>query len=445
MRSRERLTAVERMTSNWEHIYQSKLTTIDAALASVQSGDRLYIGGGAGVPRELAAGLVQRADSLQGVEITHIVTFDDAVYARPEYEAAFRVNALFIGGNVRSAVQNGRADFTPVFLSEIPRLFLEGHLPLDVTLISLSPPDKHGFCSYGVEVGTTKSAADSARIVVAEINPQMPRTHGNSFIHVSQLDHIVEVDYPLPEAPQGGGTDVHDRIGRIVADMIPDGATLQMGIGSIPDAVLRHLHHHRDLGIHSELFSDGVIDLVENGVITCARKTFHVGKIIAGFLFGTQRLYNYVDDNPIFEMHPTEYINDPFNIARNARMVAINSALQVDLTGQVCADSIGTRFYSGVGGQVDFMRGAARSEGGLPIIALPSTARGGTISRIVATLTEGSGVSTTRNDVHYVVTEFGVAEMYGKSVRERAWALINIAHPQFRRELRAKAQEVGYL
>ncbi len=326
------------------HIYQQKLTDIDTALSRVQSHSRLYIGGGAGVPVQLSQGLVRRAHELRDVEITHILTFAEAPYVQPQYQESFRVNALFIGSNVRGAVQDGRADFTPVFLSEIPRLFREGHLPIDVALISLTPPDEHGFCSFGVEVGTTKPAAESARIIIAEINPNMPRTHGDSFIHISRLTHIVEANYPLPQAPQGGTGGVNGEIGRLIASMIPNGATLQMGIGSIPDAVLANLHSHRDLGIHTELFSDGVIELVNAGIVNCSKKSFHPGKIVAGFLFGTQKLYDFVNDNPIIEMHPTDYVNDPFNIAKNDKMVSINSAIEVDLTGQVCADSIGPAF-----------------------------------------------------------------------------------------------------
>jgi 4-hydroxybutyrate CoA-transferase len=429
---------------NWEETYRSKVTDVDAALAAIQSGNRIYIGGGAGVPVELGAGLTRRAPSLRGVEIAHILTFAPAPYVAPEFQESFRVNALFIGQNVRAAVQQGLADFTPVFLSEIPRLFRTVLRP-DVAMISVSPPDAHGFCSFGVEVGTTKPAAEAAGVIIAEINPRMPRTLGDSFIHVSRLHHIVEVDYPLPEAPQAGGQEEHLTIGAHIAEMIPDGATLQMGIGSIPDAVLRNLGDHRDLGVHTELFSDGVIDLVNAGVITCARKNFHSGKIISGFLFGSQRLYDFVHNNPLLELHPTDYVNDPFNIAQNDSMVAINSALQIDLTGQVNADSIGPRFYSGVGGQVDFIRGAARSKDGLPIIALLSTARQGEVSRIVPMLYEGSGVVTTRNDVHYIVTEYGVASLYGKSVRERARELINVAHPRFRDELTAGAKQLGYM
>jgi acetyl-CoA hydrolase len=430
---------------NWESIYRRKVASVDSAMAVINSGDRVYLAGGAGVPKELISGLTNRKDELRGVELTHILTFADAPYVEPQYQDSFRVNALFIGQNVREAVQAGRADFTPVYLSEIPGLFRNGRLPIDVVLMSVSLPDEHGFCSFGVEVGTTKPAAESARVIIAEVNRQMPRTLGDSFIHVSRLHHIVEVDYPLPEAPQGGSSEQHLLVGQHIAEMIPDGATLQMGIGSIPDAVLQNLSGHKDIGVHTELFSDGVIDMVEAGVITCARKSFHPGKIIAGFLFGSKRLYEFVHNNPIIELHPTDYVNDPFNIAQNDNMVAINSAIQVDLTGQVCADSIGPRIFSGVGGQVDFIRGAARSKGGLPIIAFLSTARNGTVSRIVPMLYEGSGVVTTRNDVHYVVTEYGVASLYGKSIRERARELIGIAHPKFREELTAAGHELGYL
>ena len=430
---------------NWESIYRKKVTDVDTALSHIQSGNRIYVGGGAGVPVELTQGLTKRAPDLKDVELTHILTFAEAPYVNPEYQENFRVNALFIGHNVRKAVQEGRADFTPIFLSEIPRLFREGYLPIDVALISVSPPDQHGFCSFGVEVGATKPAAESAKIIIAEVNKQMPRTLGDSFIHVSRLNHIIEVDYPIPEAPQGGATDDHLKIGEHIASMIPNGATLQMGIGSIPDAVLKCLGNHRDLGIHTELFSDGVIDMVESGVITCSQKTFHPGKIVAGFLFGTKRLYEFIHNNPLIELHPTDYVNDPFNIAQNDKMIAINSALQIDLTGQICADSIGPRFYSGVGGQIDFIRGAARSKGGVPIVAFPSTARKGTLSRIVPMLNEGSGVVTTRNDVHYVVTEYGVASLYGKSVRQRALELIQISAPQFRDELMQQAKSIGFI
>ncbi len=430
---------------NWDANYRDKITDVPTALSHIHSGNRVYIGGGAGVPIALTEGLTACADRLRDVELTHILTFADAPYARPEFQDSFRVNALFIGPNVRRAVNEGRADFTPVFLSEIPELFRNGVLPLDAALISVTPPDEHGFCCFGVEVGTTKPAAEAARIIIAEVNRQMPRTLGDSFIHVSRLHHIVEVDRPLPEAPQGGSSPEHLKVGEYIAEMIPDGATLQMGLGSIPDAVLAHLGNHKDLGIHTELFSDGVIEMVSNGVITCARKSFHPGKIISGFLFGSKKLYQFIHNNPLVELHPSDYVNDPYNIAKNDKMVAINSAVQVDLTGQVCADSIGHSFYSGVGGQVDFIRGAARSKGGLPIVAFLATARDDQVSRIVPSLYEGAGVVTTRNDVHYIVTEYGVASLHGKTVRQRAKALIGIAHPKFREELSYQANKLGYM
>ncbi len=422
--------------AGWPQAYTDKLATADEALKAVKSGSRVYIGGGCGEPVDLVQGLVWRHGELKDVEIVHVLTSGHAAYSVPGMEGSFHVNSLFIGSNVREAVQAGRADFTPVFLHEIPRLFREGYLPIDVALISVSPPDEHGFCSYGVEVGVTKPAVESARVVIAEINPNMPRVWGQSFIHLSQIDYCVPVDYPLPNVPQSAPNPTHQEIGRHVAGLISDGDTLQIGIGAIPDAVLRALSDKHDLGVHSEMFSDGIVDLVERGVITGTRKNFLPGKIVAAFMLGTRRLYRFVHDNPMIEMRPVDFTNDPFTISRNDNMVAINSALQLDLTGQVCADSIGCRFYSGVGGQADFIRGAAHSKGGKPIIALPSTALNGTVSRIVPVLDPGAGVTTTRNDVHYIVTEYGIAQLYGKSVRLRAEALIAIAHPDFRESLR---------
>ncbi len=431
---------------SWLDVYHSRMADPQTAAAAIKSGDRVFLTGNCSVPQKVLAALVERAPrELENVEIVQVLTVGEADYVKPEMEGHIRVNTLFVSHNIRQAVNEGRADFTPCFLSEIPRLFRSGILALDVALIHVSPPDEHGFCSYGVEVGVTKTAAETAKLVIAEVNEQMPRTLGDSFIHVSKIDIAVPVDYPLPEFRQSASSEVQERIGKLIADMIPDGATLQTGIGGIPDAVLRYLTDKKDLGIHTELFSDGVIDLVEMGVINNERKSIHRGKIIAGFLLGTQRLYDFVHNNPIVELHPTEYVNDPFLIAQNDRMVAINSALEVDLTGQVCADSIGPRLYSGVGGQVDFIRGAARSKGGLPIIAMPSTAAGGKISRIVPLLKHGAGVVTTRNDVHYVVTEYGVADLYGRTIRERARALIDIAHPDFREELERQAYELNYL
>jgi 4-hydroxybutyrate CoA-transferase len=433
---------------SWQDIYNSKITTADDAVRQIKSGDRIFLTGNCSVPQELLAALVRRAPDIYDVEICQALTIGEKTpYTTPEMQRHLRVNTMFISHQTRKAVNEGRADFTPVLLSEFTLLFKNRHLPLDAALVHLSPPDEHGFCSYGVEVGLTKAPAESARIIIAEVNQQMPRTLGDAFIHVSRINHIVPVDYPLAESKMTseGESELATRIASHIAELIPDGATMQMGIGAIPDAVLGFLYDKRDLGIHTELFSDGVIDLIDAGVITNARKTLHPGKIVAGFIIGTQRLYRFVDDNPIIELHRTEYVNDPFVIAQNYRQVAINSAIEIDLTGQVCADSIGTYLYSGVGGQLDFMYGASRSEGGVPIIALPSTAKGDELSRIVPTLKTGAGVVTTRNHVHYVVTEFGVSQLYGKTVRERAQALIGIAHPKFREELTQAARELHYL
>ncbi len=426
-------------------MYRTKPVSAEEAVRVIQSNQRVYMGGGAGVPHRLLGALVARAHELRDVEIVHALAFGPAPHVAPEHAASFRHRALFIGENVRAAVQAGHADFMPIFLSEIPRLFRDGTLPVDVALIQVSPPDEHGFCSFGVEVGCTKPAAQAAKIVIAEINRRMPRVLGDSFIHVSKLDCVVEVDYPLPEAPQGGSSPTHHQIAANIVELIPDGATLQLGIGSIPDAVLAQLGDKRDLGVHTELFSDGVIDLVERGVITNEKKTLHPGKIVAGFLFGLQRLYDFVNDNAMIELHPSDYVNDPFIIAQNDNMISINSAIEVDLTGQVCADSIGPAFYSGIGGQIDFVRGAARARGGKPIIALPATAKDGKMSRIVPQLKPGSGVVTSRGDVNYIVTEYGVASLYGKSARERVRALIAIAAPQFRDELEKYARQHNYL
>jgi acetyl-CoA hydrolase len=430
--------------------YQSRVATADEAVKVIKSGNRLFLTGNVSVPQTLLAALVRHAPNVQNVEICQALTVGSADYVAPEMEGHLRVNSMFISANIRKAVHEGRADFTPVLLSEFPLLFKRGVLPLDVALIHVSTPDEHGFCSLGVEVGLTKSAAESAKIIIAEVNEQMPRTLGDSFIHVSRLTHIVPVNYPVPEHKMTaeGESDVVQRIAGHVASLIPDGATMQLGIGSIPDAVLKFLVDKKDLGIHTELFSDGVIDLVNMGVLTNARKTLHPGKILAGFILGTQKLYSWVNDNPMVEMHPTEYVNDPFVIAQNERMVAVNSAIEVDLTGQVCADSIGPKLYSGVGGQLDFIYGASRSKGGVPIIALPSTAtmRDGTaVSKITAMLKPGAGVVTSRNHVRFVVTEFGIADLYGKTIRQRAQALIKVANPIFHDELQRQAKELHYI
>lgn len=432
---------------SWMQTYKNRVTTAEEAIGAVKSGDHIFLTGNCSVPQKLMGALVDRAPELEDIEIYHALTLGSSDYVAPEMEGHIRANALFIGSNVRRAVQEGRADFTPVLLSEFTLLFKHGILPVDVAFVHLSPPDEHGFCSYGIETGLTKTPSEVAKIIIAEVNENMPRCLGDSFIHVSRLDYIVPVNYPLLELPmaEGGLSDVHIKIGEYIADLIPDGATMQMGIGAIPDAVLNFLHEKRDLGIHTELFSDSVIEMVEAGVITNARKTLHPGKIAAGFMIGTHKLYGWAHDNPLIELHRTEYINDPFVIAQNRRQVAINSAIEVDLTGQVCADSIGPKLYSGVGGQLDFIYGASRSEGGVPIIALPATVKGGTMSRIVPMLKQGAGVVTSRYHVHYVVTEYGVADLYGKTIRERTKALIRIAAPQFRDELKRAAKELNYI
>lgn len=436
---------------DWTNIYQSRIVSPqDAVRAAIQSGQRIFLTGNVSVPQKVLGALVEYAPNLHDVEICQALTIGTADYVKPGLEKHMRVNTLFISHNVRQAVHEGRADFTPVLLSEFPLLFKRGYLPLDVAIIHVSVPDEHGFCSLGVEVGLTKSPAESAKVIIAEVNQQMPRTLGDSFIHVSRLNYIVPVDYPIPEMPMAeeGNSEVVEKIAGFIADLIPDGATMQLGIGAIPDAVLKYLGNKKDLGVHSELFSDGVIDLFNSGVITNARKTLHPGKIIAGFMLGTKRLYDWSDDNPLIELHRTEYVNDPFVIAQNERMVAINSAIEVDLTGQVCADSIGPKLYSGVGGQLDFIYGASRSKDGVPVIALPSTAvlKDGTpITRIAAMLKQGAGVVTSRNHVRFVVTEYGVADLYGKTIRSRAQQLINIAHPDFRADLEKQAKELHYL
>jgi len=430
---------------SWEIEYKKKLRTPGEALRCVQSGMRVYIQPGCAEPETLVDALIQRAPYVHDVEIVHMMTMGSAAYVAPEMAGHFRHNAVFIGSNVREAINEGRADYTPVYLSEIEDLFESGAMPIDVALIEVSPPDSHGFCSFGIGVDTTLTAARLARYVVAQVNDQMPRTYGDSFIHVNKIDAIVESSRPLCALKKAEVTDLQIAIARNVAGLIEDGAVLQTGIGGIPDAVLPMLMDRKDLGVHSELVSDGVIPLIDAGVLTGARKNFKPRKIILGFALGSKRLFDYVDNNPIFEFHPTAYTNDPSLIARNDHMVAINSALQVDLTGQVCSDSIGTYFYSGIGGQVDFLRGASRSKGGKAIIALSSTAKNGTISRISPMLSPGAGVVTSRGLIRYVVTEYGVAYLHGKSIRERAQALIEIAHPKFRDELYEYCEKTKWL
>lgn len=435
---------------DWKETYRSRVVTPEEAVRSIQSGDRIFLTGNCSVPRKLLQALIDYAPALHNVEICQALTVAGSEYVAPEMDGHLRVNSLFISGNVRKAIQEGRADFTPVLLSEFPLLFKRGVLPVDVAFVHVSPPDNHGYCTLGIESGLTRSAANAARIIMAEVNQQMPRMHGDTLIHVNDIDYIIPVDYPLAELPmnEDGCNEVCAKIACLIAERIPDGATLQTGIGAIPDTVLSFLKDKKDLAIHSELFSDGIIDLVESGVINGSRKTIHPGKIIAGFMLGTHRLYEWANDFPMIELHRTEYVNNPFTIAQNPRMVAMNSAIEVDLTGQVCADSIGPKFYSGVGGQLDFIYGAGLSDGGLPIIAMPSTStlRDGTvISRIVPTLKPGAGVTTTRNHIHYVVTEYGMVDLYGKSIRQRAQLLISIAHPDFRDELKYQAKALNYI
>jgi 4-hydroxybutyrate CoA-transferase len=424
----------------WIEIYRQRVTTAEEAVKEIRSGDRVWVHPGCNTPLKLIDAMVARAPELENVEVDHIMTLGNAPYADPGMEKHFRHRALFVGSNVRDAVNEGRADFVPIHLHEIPGLITSGRLIVDVALIHISQPDEHGFCSFGVGVDATKAAAEHARTVIALVNQQMPRALGDSFIHVSKLTHVVEVDEPVIELPMVSRvSDVARAIGERIASLIPDGATLQMGIGEIPDAVLLFLKDKKHLGVHTEMFSDGLVELFEMGVVTNERKTLHRGKIVTSFVIGTRKAFDFVDNNPFMEFHPNEYVNDPFIIAQNDGMVAINSALAVDLTGQVCADSIGTKIYSGFGGQLDFIRGAARSKGGVPVIALPSTAKGGSISRIVDTLLPGSGVVTTRADVHYVVTEYGIADLHGRSLRERARQLIDITHPDFREQLESAA------
>jgi acyl-CoA hydrolase len=425
--------------------YRRKVTTAERAVEAVRSGDRVWVHEGCATPELLVEALLKRVRELRNVEINHMLTFGGADYTRPEYEGHFRHNGLFLGANVRQAVAEGRADYTPIFLSEIEDLFISGALPLDVAFIQVSPPDEHGYVSLGVGIDCTLTAARCARYVIAEVNQQMPRTLGDTFLHISKISAIVETSHPLYELKCPPFSPLQRRIAENVASLVPNGATLQIGIGGIPDAVLACLRDRKDLGIHSEMCSDGVIPLIESGVITGDRKTLHRGKIVAGFVLGTDKLFRFIHENPIFEFHPTSYTNDPFVISQNERMVAINSAIQVDLTGQVCADSIGTKPYSGFGGQVDFVRGAARSKGGKPIIALPSTCKGGRISRIVPVLDPGAGVVTSRADVHYVVTEHGVAYLHGKTLRQRSEALMAVADPKFRGGLYEFAARARYL
>jgi acyl-CoA hydrolase/GNAT superfamily N-acetyltransferase len=426
--------------AEWRARYADKVATAEEAIRGIPPGQRILIGSGAAEPVSLVKAMVEKGSHLADNEVVHLLTLGPAPYVEPAHAARFRHIAFFIGANVRSAVQEGRADFMPVFLSEIPELIRSRRVRIDVALIQVSPPDAHGYVSLGVSVDIVRSAVESATRVIAEVNPRMPRTHGDSFFHVSRFDKLVPVDAPLLEHQAEPLDEVAKEIGRHIARLIPDGATLQTGIGKIPDAVMSQLGERHDLGVHTEMFSDGVMRLVEAGVITGRKKTLLPGKLVTSFIMGSQQLYAWAHENPAIEMRPSDFTNDPGVIARNDRMVAINGALAVDLTGQVASDTLGGRFFSGIGGQVDFIRGARRSRGGKPIIALPATAKEGKVSRIQAALEPGTGVVTSRGDVHYVVTEYGVADLWGKNIRERSLALINIAHPDFRAELLAAAK-----
>ncbi len=416
-----------------------KYVTGEEAVKLVEPGNRVFVHGGAATPHYLLGKLADRAPELWNVEVVSISLQGDAVIADRQFKDSFRINSLFVSGNIREAVNSGRGDYVPIFLSEIPILFRKGILPLDVAIVHVSPPDKHGFCSLGVSVDIAQTAVKTARKVIAQVNPRMPRTLGDGLVHVNEFAAMVEVNNELPEVTsETSRPEVSARIGNYCAELIEDGATLQMGIGAVPDAVLASLTNHRELGIHTEMFSDGIIPLIEKGIVTNEHKRKHRGKTVTSFLLGTRKLYDFVDDNPSVVVLNINYVNDTSVIRTNPRVTAINSAIEVDITGQVCSDSIGTYHYSGVGGQMDFVRGAALSEDGKPIIALPSTTRKGA-SRICAHLKPGAGVVTTRAHAHYIVTEYGIAYLYGKNMRQRAKALIDIAHPNHREQLEREA------
>ncbi len=430
---------------DWQTKYAAMIATPEQALARVKPGERVFIGTGAAEPRVLVDSLAARAGDLADIEIVHLITFGPAPYAKEALRDVFRVNSFFIADNVRELIQEGLGDYTPIFLYDVPQLFNRGQMPIDVALIQVTPPDLEGRCSLGLSVDVVRSATENAALVIAEINPNMPRTHGNAFLHVYDLDVLVAVNTPMPEIPMGEPTEESRQVAEYISALVEDGSTLELGIGSIPQALMSHLAEKKDLGIHTEMITDGIIELVKSGVVNGSRKTLDRGKVVTSFCLGTKKLYDFVDNNPAFAFHPTEYVNDPAVISQQHKMVAVNTALEVDLTGQVCADSIGDKFYSGIGGQVDFNRGATRSVGGKSIIALQATAKDGEVSRIVCKLDPGAGVVTTRGGVHYVATEFGVAYLHGKSIQERALALISIAHPKFQAQLLREAVDAKYL
>jgi 4-hydroxybutyrate CoA-transferase len=420
---------------NWLDQYKSKIVVVDEAVKVVKSNDRIFISGNAATPLLLTGALAKRASELTNVEVNHVLLLGDDPLSKPGMGKHFRHNSLFVGPGDRESIAEGNSDYLPIHLSQIPNLFRSGYIQLDVALVHLSPPDAHGFMSFGAECGGSKSAAENAKIVVAQVNEKMPRTLGDVFIHVSRVHKIVECSVPILEVKRPVASDIEEKIADFITPLIEDGSTLQLGVGGIPDAVLARIEGRQHLGIHTEMVSDGVMQAIEKGIITNQKKTLHPGKVVSTFVLGSLQLYEYVHNNPLFELHPCDYTNNPFIISQNEKMIAINSCIEVDITGQVCSDSIGTKIYSGFGGQVDFVRGAAYSKGGKPFIALPSTTKNDTVSRIVPQLKPGAGVVTSRADVHYVVTEFGVASLHGKNLRQRAEALIAIAHPKFRPDL----------
>jgi acyl-CoA hydrolase len=426
---------------SWVDEYKKKLTTPEEAVSVVKSNDNVYVGGNAATPFVLLNALAKRKNELYNVKLIHVLLMGEDPFSEPEMEGHFRHNSLFVGPADREAVNQGRADYVPIFLFQIPDLFYSGQIPLDVTIVQVSPPDEHGFMSLGVEVLASKAAVETAKVVIGQVNEKMPRVLGDSFVHFTRFEKLVEVSEDLPELKKKPFTEVERRIGHYIADLIEDGSTLQLGIGGIPDAVLSALKDRKNLGIHTEMVSDGIMEAIEQGIITGSKKNFHPYKVICTFILGSKKLYEFVDNNPFFEAHPVNYTNHPFIVSQNEKMIAINSAIEVDITGQVCSDSIGTYIYSGFGGQVDFIRGAAHSKGGKPIIALPSTAKNDSISKIVPFLKQGAGVVTTRADIHYIVTEYGIANLHGKNLMERTEDLIKIAHPKFRPELIKAAKE----
>ncbi|MFH0990437.1 MAG: acetyl-CoA hydrolase/transferase C-terminal domain-containing protein [bacterium] len=420
---------------SWITQYKSKIVTKEDAVSVIKSGNKIFLSGNAATPLLLTYALAQRKDELSNVEVNHLLLMGDDPLSKPGMEGHFRHNSLFVGPGDRQSIAEGNSDYVPIHLSEVPALFTDRIIPLDVAIVHVSPPDDHGFMSLGVECATSKAAIEGAKVVIALVNDKMPRTLGDVFVHISRVHKIVECSIPLLELKERPSTAIEEQIADHIAPLIEDGATMQLGIGGIPDAVLTRLEGKRDIGIHTEMVSDGVVKAIDKGVITNAKKSLHPGKVIATFVMGSQKLYDYVHNNPLFEIHPCSYTNNPFIVSQNDKMVALNSCIEVDVTGQVCSDSIGTKIYSGFGGQVDFIRGASYSKGGKPIIALPATTKNDTLSRIVKQLKPGAGVVTSRADVHYIVTEFGVASLHGKNLRQRAEQIIAISHPNFRDEL----------